>query len=116
MVLITKGSDFHLSAHWEGGARTKFLNAVAKKSAVWSEGMAEEGGEFRHARAKSNSGQPRRSARRSRTPQKNTLFIRRRRNPARVIEYNHLLGKMKRAKSIFLWWRERSEQRRGWLP
>lgn len=24
--------------------------------------------------------------------------------------------KMKRAKSIFLWWGERSEQRRGWLP
>jgi len=23
---------------------------------------------------------------------------------------------MKRAKSIFLWWGEQSEQRRGWLP
>ena len=42
------------------------------------------------------------------TPQKNTLFIRRKRNPAR--------GKMKRAKSIFLWCGELVERWRGWLP
>jgi len=41
-------------------------------------------GEFRRARARSNCEQPRRSAGISRIPQKNTLFIRRKRNPARA--------------------------------
>ncbi|RJQ30027.1 hypothetical protein C4565_01125, partial [Candidatus Parcubacteria bacterium] len=40
-------------------------------------------GEFRHSFAK-NSGQPRRLAFQSKTSQKNTLFIRRKRNPARA--------------------------------
>ena|SRR3989338_10048646 len=43
MVLIIKGSDFYLSAHREGGARTKFLNVAAEISVRPSEGMAEGG-------------------------------------------------------------------------
>lgn len=48
------------------GGRGKEKNPVAAKNPVHpSEGMAEGGvwGEFRHARAKSNRGQPRRPAR-----------------------------------------------------
>src|SRR3989304_2229116 len=43
MVLIIKGSDFYLSAHWEGGARTKFHNVAAEIAVRPSEGMAEGG-------------------------------------------------------------------------
>jgi hypothetical protein len=55
-----------------------FLNAAAKKFVRPSEGVAEGGGwgeEFRHARAKKISSQPRRPARQSRTPQKSFVFL-----------------------------------------
>ena len=41
MVLIIKGSDFYLSAHREGGARTKFLNVAAEisvRARAWRKG------------------------------------------------------------------------------
>ncbi|OGZ40441.1 MAG: hypothetical protein A3B04_02340 [Candidatus Portnoybacteria bacterium RIFCSPLOWO2_02_FULL_39_11] len=57
MGLLILGSSTNLPAHWEGEARTrKKINAAANR-----EGMAEGGGEkFRHARANTKEGQPRR--------------------------------------------------------
>jgi len=77
MFFKNKGSSFALPAHgWVGARATSLLaahfalrntasNSAEKKSSP-SEGVAEGGGwgeEFRHARANTKSGQPRRPAR-----------------------------------------------------
>lgn len=62
-IVKKKGSSFVFSAL--GGWDKEKKENSAKKIAVGSEGVAEGGfgGEFRHARAKSNCGQPRRPTR-----------------------------------------------------
>src|SRR3989338_4802663 len=76
-----KGSSLTFSAHgWWGKEKN---NVAAKNPVRPRKNTAGGGGEFRRVFAK-NRGQPRRLACQSKAPQKNTLFIRRKRNPARA--------------------------------
>ncbi|MBI4098322.1 MAG: hypothetical protein HY426_04770, partial [Candidatus Levybacteria bacterium] len=43
MGLLILGSSYNLPAHWEGGARARFLSVATKKFASPSEGAAEGG-------------------------------------------------------------------------
>jgi len=76
-----KGSSLNFSAHgWWGKEKN---NAAAKNPVRPRKNTAEGGcgGEFRRVLAK-NRGQPHRLACQSNAPQKNTLFIKRRKNRA----------------------------------
>src|SRR3989344_8935944 len=91
-------SPMDIGATGSGCAMPRYLSTLYMKTKSPVEISLILGwGEVRRVLAK-NRGQPRRLACQSKAPQKNTLFIRRKRNPGR---------KMKRAKSIFLWCGER---------
>src|SRR3989338_1680799 len=95
MVLIIKGSDFYLSAHWDGGARTKFYNAAAEKSVRPSEGMAEGG-------CGGNSAMPERI---ELSPRHLPEYLEGRTPKKNVLSFLEEIGRaqIRKARNIFLW-------------
>ena len=81
------GSSTNLPAHWEGGARARFLNVAVKKFSRPREDGSAGGGwgeACRAVRANTERGQSRRPARSEQNPAKKFSFHFRRKNPARA--------------------------------